>query len=638
MFLTFNVDYGYIKGSYSSTFPTVTYTDKSRLFSIPVSPILKDVEVFESKKFSNLDELYNYLFSIFGNDILAIYNPPYYGTNAYERNFSTLEKFFPSPFIIAPNLEKVIDDAYNNKLKNTVITPVYNFNSLSRIAWPNSNGGGNIFTLDGKYLGSDPFSSHFFITGYHNKISLKFIALDSYDGSILSENCYCVTIICFNESGTYPELSITKLNNSSKIEAFKILYQDKSADDINDTTKPENPLEPINPSAPGGGGGSFNGDSDIIPDSSLPTISAANTGFTRIYNPSLTQVQELARYLWTDESVISTIWNHIKQFFENPMDAIIGFNLVPVPVPNGGTQNFALMYIDTGVPMTVAANQFIDVSCGTLSINRYYGSALDQSPYTKIHCYLPFIGTVQLNTDEVMGTTLEVKYRVDIVSGSCVAKILVNGSIRYQFSGHCAITIPLSSADFSSYASAAISVAKLVGQAVAGSSGSIVPPSDIDANQQTNQIVTQTTTETQYSRDRYFGNLTPSSVRSTVQTYEAPQDISSTQASFEGITARNISNTVGAVMGAKTQIERSGSFSGNSGYLGVRRPFVVIERPNMCLPANYQSLNGYPAMITMNFGECQGYTRVQQVQLTGITATNPEQSEILQLLKSGVIF
>lgn len=403
---------------------------------------------------------------------------------------------------------------------------------------------------------------------------------------------------------------------------------------------PTNPYDPGGESDTGGGNpGDFNGDSDKVPVPPLPTLSAANTGFTRIYNPSLSQVQALARYLWTDETVIDTIWNHIKQFFENPMEAIIGFNLVPVPVPNGGTQNFALMYIDTGVAMTVAAAQFVDQDCGTAVVNRYYGSALDQSPNTRVSCFLPFIGIVRLNTDEVMGKTLQIKYRVDIVSGSCVAMIIVDGSVLYQYSGHCAINIPISSADFSSYVSAAISVAKLaIGAAVGGGIGALTAGSSINPNQQTNNVTTISTNETETARNPVTGRQITLGTKSTIQTIESPKNSSSTKASFDGLSPANISNTVGQVMSSKPIIEHSGSFSGNSGYLGVRRPYLIIERPNMCLPANYGNYNGYPCMITLKLGSLSGYTQVQQIQLKDMSATNPEQAEILTLLKSGVIF
>lgn len=410
---------------------------------------------------------------------------------------------------------------------------------------------------------------------------------------------------------------------------WSAIFTDADPDFSGNIPTPD-PMEPIGPSGPGGGNGNFDNDSDIIGDSSLPTISAADTGFTRIYSPTLAQVQDLAQYLWTDETVVETIWNKIKQLLENPMDAIISFSLVPVPVQISGTKNFALAYIDTGVAMNTVANQFVDVDCGTFELKEYYGSALDYSPNTKVSCFLPFIGVVTLNTDEVMNTTLTVKYRVDIVSGSCVAKIFVNESCLYQFSGHCSIPIPISAADFSSYLSAAIGVAKLaIGAAVGGGAGAAAAgASEVDVEQATRGVEISEGMSREQEMAAY---------QSAFDTYRENNQSAVTTASFRGISAQNVTNVVGTVMGSKLHVEHSGSFSGNTGYLGIRRPYLIIQRPRMCMPNEYRSFNGYPSMITLNIGDCKGYTKVQQVQLKNIPATNPEQSEIMQLLKGGII-
>lgn len=419
----------------------------------------------------------------------------------------------------------------------------------------------------------------------------------------------------------YAEISVSLMNS---------LFSTASEPDFG---IPDNPYEPGGDSSEGGGGGTFDGESDLIPDSPLPIISSADTGFTRIYSPTLSQVQNLARYLWTDESIVETLWNVIKRYFEDPMQAFISFSLVPVPVPISGTEEFKVLFIPTGVNLNTVANQFVDVDCGTFELKEYYGSALDYSPNTKVSCYLPYIGTVSLNTDDVMGRTLQVKYRVDICSGSCVAKILVDGNAIYQFPGCCSIPIPFSSSDFSSYGSAIISAVK-TGVAVA-TAGAGMPALGaglvgMDASQQTGKISTRTTTNTERN---------PATGRQiTTGTQKVVTETSGTEASLSGIAQTGISNTANAVTASKTIVERSGSFSGNSGFLGVRRPYLIIERPRMCMPANYQTLNGFPSMITMELSSCTGFTRVQQVQLTGIPATNPEQAEILQLLKGGVIF
>lgn len=615
--------------------------DKNRFFVIPFSNVNDNVNAF----YKDFSTAYAILENRLGQDINVLYRTPAYTVGKPINSYNNLLKWFPSIPLGFPNsFKEYLEGGYTFYIYIKTLNKVIGCNNYDTSSPQGTCEIGNV---------ANDFSVTWITDSkYNNRLFAYALNMRSSSTSTFT----LTTILGYNDDTNLQDVNIwTHGYVSVQSDGGGTLYLYKAVGDsaiqrtlsaLFDTghekpdfkiIPPDNPYGPGGDSSEGGGGGSFDDDSDIIGIPSLPTLSSANTGFTRIYNPSLSQVQDLARYLWTDDSVIETIWNHIKQFFENPMDAIIGFNLVPVVVPNGGTENFKLMYIDTGVSMTVAANQFVDVDCGTLEIKQYYGSALDYSPYTKISCFLPFIGNVSLNVDEVMGRTLQVKYRVDICSGSCVAYILVDGNAIYQYSGHCAIPIPLASADFSSYVNAAISVAKLAGAALTAGAAALAGQTAENAAQQTNQIVS-TTQQVTTARNPATGRQITTGTVTTTTTRDLPsKEQSSTEASFAGITAQNVSNTVGAIMSSKPHIEHSGSFSGNSGYLGVRRPFIIIERPNMCMPANYQALNGFPCMITLELGSCKGFTRVQQVQLTGLHATNPEQAEILQLLKSGVI-
>lgn len=616
---------------------TIQFTETNKVF-----PIYQNVKQRFYNNYNNDSDAFSALEGEIGEEAYSLYGIPV--VPVVSTNLDKLSHYVPSVSLMYPSsIELSLDIPYNEYysfiyiygLKKAILTTSPSSGTIANSELYDTSDG--VLKKIGDYR--HPLNDLNFIESYGQYISghaIGFVGDFSTESFDIDANYQRISYIY--DGGNRPYYyGINILINASDggTKAFiKALFSNYSPPDWLD---PKNPYDPGGSSGEGGGGGSFDDYSDIIGIPTLPTLSSANTGFTRIYNPTLSQVQDLARYLWTDDSVIETIWNHIKQFFENPMDAIIGFNLVPVVVPNGGTESFKLMYIDTGVSMTVAANQFVDVDCGTLEIKPYYGSALDYSPYTKISCFLPFIGNVSLNVDEVMGRNLQVKYRVDICSGSCVAYILVDGNAIYQYSGHCAIPIPLASADFSSYVNAAISVAKLAGAALTAGAGALAGQTAENAAQQTNQIVS-TTQQVTTARNPATGRQITTGTITTTTTRDLPnKEQSSTEASFAGITAQNVSNTVGAIMSSKPHIEHSGSFSGNSGYLGVRRPFIIIERPNMCMPANYQALNGFPCMITLELGSCKGFTRVQQVQLTGLHATNPEQAEILQLLKSGVI-
>lgn len=448
---------------------------------------------------------------------------------------------------------------------------------------------------------------------------------------------YSIVLIKDSTSST---ISRTSQYNTSAVTTIYNSIPLYDADDPSDPYDPSGPSEPDYPDD-----GTFDNTSDPYTLSSLPSISIADTGFTRIYTPSLEQVRQLARYMWTDGSIPTTFINHIRQYFENPMDAFIGFNILPVTVPFSRTENFSIMLLNTGVYMNVANSQFVRVDCGTVHVDRQYGSAIDYSPYTKISAFLPYIGMVDLDTDEVMNKTLRLIYNIDIVTGSCVAHILVSGADLYQFNGNCAVNIPFSQADFSNYVSSLISIAKL-GVSVATESSYAAIPSITTRSyenatvnngdfQNENDITTTYFNDTGFNESqRHVQNIgtTESSNKSSGTTR------STTTQNYRGLTPGQISNTVGQIMSSKPNIVHSGTLNGNAGNLGNRRPMIIKRYPRLCNPSEYGQLNGRPSLMYLSLGSCTGYTQVQQCQLKNISATANELDEIYSLLKGGVVF
>ena len=400
----------------------------------------------------------------------------------------------------------------------------------------------------------------------------------------------------------------------------------------------EDPYEGGGTSKPGRGNGTFDNTSDQIDDSTTPIFSFAGSGFCRIYNPNLSQLQNLANYLWTDTNFLQTIVNHAKQLLEDPIEAIISLAMLPVAVPQGTSENVKVLFINTGVSMPPATTQYVEVDCGTYNLEEYYGSALDYNPYTQVDLFLPFIGQVSLNTDEVMGHTIGVKYRVDIVSGLCVAKVFVDNDCMYQFSGNCAIFMPLNSADFSSYLSAAMTAATALvsagagvaaGSAAAGAEAVAEPAVQTGGNL---LGVGESLVTPQMAAEYQANNFILGRVSGGHSWGETPP------ASLGEMERKFISNTALAVLGAKISFEHASHLAGNSGILGVRRPYLIINRPDMCNPEKYGKYNGRPCMMYLYLGNLTGYTEIQEIQLTGFSATNPELAEISKMLKGGVIF
>ncbi len=337
-----------------------------------------------------------------------------------------------------------------------------------------------------------------------------------------------------------------------------------------------------------GGEGTHEEESDPIPIPPEPTLSAANTNFIRLYNPTLSELQSLANYMWSDLFDLNTF----KKIFSDPISCILGLSIVPVAVRNGGTSSVVLGNIDTEVLMNRALSQYETVDCGSLTISEYWGAYLDYSPYTKFELYLPYIGTRPISADDIMGKIISVIYRVDILSGSCVAYVKCDDSVLYSFIGQCSSSIPITGNDWTNVINGALNIAGAVGTLVAAG-----------------------------------GFSAPAQIAGTAAgtAYQA-KHLMSTGASL----AQNITSM-------KPQIEKSGSLSGTGGLLGVQKPYLIITRPKQALPARQNHYMGYPSFITVRLGDVSGYTEIDSIHLENIPATSDELDEIERLLKGGVI-
>lgn len=337
-------------------------------------------------------------------------------------------------------------------------------------------------------------------------------------------------------------------------------------------TNPD-PYEPGNESETGGGTGDFDDTSDDIDIPPLPTIGATNTGFITLFNPTLSQLQALANYMWANPLFDITQW---RKIFADPMQAILGLSIVPVAVPDGGLLAVTVGNISTGVSMTKAASQYVEVDCGTLNVNEYWGAYLDYDPFTKAEIYLPYCGIHPLAVDDIMGKAVHVVYHVDILSGACCAYVKCGGSVLYSFVGQCASSIPITGDNYTNVINGVMSIAGSVGSMIA--TGGMSAPMAL-------------------------GNIASTAVNSM-----------------------------------KPSIERSGAMGGTGGLMAIQKPYIVLTRPRQALPAEQNKYMGYPSFITVNLGELEGYTEVESIHLENIPATGAELSELETILKTGVIF
>lgn len=319
--------------------------------------------------------------------------------------------------------------------------------------------------------------------------------------------------------------------------------------------------------------------SGVTPPEVLPEADVKS--MWHVYNPSSSELSALGSWLWS-----SSIIDQITRMFNNPMESIIGVHAVYGEPSVSAAAPIVVGNLTSTVSARVVSAQYTSVDCGSVWLTEYFGSAFDYDPYTKVSLFLPFIGIVRLNTADVMRSELHIRYNIDVYTGACIAMVEVKrdgvGGVLYQFSGSCAVCYPASGAAYNNIFSGMLSLSLGIAAVASTASG-------------------------------------------------AGAALSARAAS--GIAA-------GAIMGASkmgvADISRSGSFSGNAGAMGIKKPYLIITRPQTNMAINFEKYDGRGSNYTSRVADCRGYIKCKEVHLSVPGAYKEELDEIERLLKEGV--
>ena len=311
----------------------------------------------------------------------------------------------------------------------------------------------------------------------------------------------------------------------------------------------------------------------------VPPISSEADGLLHVYNPTSAQINEFGRWLWTTFS--GDLIDTIAKLFNNPMDAVIGLHELYCTPSTGSTTTIKAGFLDSGVTSRLVDSRYTEINCGAITVPEYWGNYLDYSPYTKVYCYLPFIGIVELNTDDIVGHGVQITYKIDSYNGSCVAMITTakkqdEESVVYQFSGNCSVEVPITSGMKSALQSALIGAATCaIGAGAVGVAGSALATAAVAGGMK------------------------------------------------RGLNSKNT-------------VAHSGTFGSSYGAMGIKKPYIIVKRPVQKVVHGYNKNYGYPAHSMVTIGNCSGYLRCRDFEVISSTATEEEKKRIEVLLKEGV--
>lgn len=95
---------------------------------------------------------------------------------------------------------------------------------------------------------------------------------------------------------------------------------------------------------------------------------------------------------------------------------------------------------------------------------------------------------------------------------------------------------------------------------------------------------------------------------------------------------------VSSLSRARTEVQMSGSLSGNAGAMGIKKPYIIISRPQPAMATNFEEYVGIPSNYTTTIGSCTGFTQVTACHIDDVkTATDEEKDMIQRELLNGII-
>lgn len=347
--------------------------------------------------------------------------------------------------------------------------------------------------------------------------------------------------------------------------------------------------------------GSFDDSSDPILIPTVPLVGVTNIGMVNVYRVPDGGLRRFGLELFPEFSftppagtgdALTDLYEVIKDFVSVTADMlsntqantlinyVIDCHVIPV-TPIYTTAEF--VKVGGREMSTIAANpvtqDYVDFSCGELNIREYYANFADYLTNAKL--YLPFVGFVPVRAEWFQNSHLKVDYRFNVIDGSFVAFVRGYGE-------------------------------------------------KVNNNNDSATVLAQ-----------YTGNAC---VHIPITGANYAQMVSGIIGAAGGIAAGAATgNFIGAagsalsLIGLHGDIAQSNAYSSSPAFMGVRVPFLLIERPVSNFSENYPHEHGIPSNVATAIGSCTGFVTAKDIHLDGIPCTDEERRLIEAAFNTGVI-
>lgn len=343
-----------------------------------------------------------------------------------------------------------------------------------------------------------------------------------------------------------------------------------------------------------GGGTHAIWQSDTVGVPDLPTLSGCDLGFVNMYMPMAGDLQDLGEEIFpsfdwqapSGNDVVDALLNiagllpNVIDMYANKalIDYVQDVHLIPVAPVTGGNEYVKLGYRTMNTNCAKITSDYVEVDCKTVNIRECFGQFLDYQPFTRARLYLPFVGFVPIEPEYWQNGELGVIYHFNVRDGSFIVYVTSTPS-RVDGMVEC-----------------------VIGQ-YSGNACIHIPLTGLNYSSMVSGI------------------------------------IGGAAASMVGAAAGNPAAAAMAALNtasAAPQVQYSNGYNGSAAFMGVRVPYLIIERTVEHFPELYAHDVGIPSRVTKKLGNVSGFTVVKDVDLSGFQATEEEKAEIRKLLASGI--
>ena len=332
-----------------------------------------------------------------------------------------------------------------------------------------------------------------------------------------------------------------------------------------------------------GGDGEYVIKGNPVGPDSLPDKGPSDTGLVHLYLPTESQMNAISDYMWSDDFI-----DNLKKLVNDPMDAVI--SLVYLPVNLSSVRNNTAEFCKIGnvtldqCPVFPATSDYIRVNFGTFRPTKVWGAVLDFEPYCSVNAHLPFIGYVPLKMSDILPVAqssgeVELIYDINLFTGDVVAKLYGKGVWGYKtligtYTGNCAFQIPFTGTNYGNY----------------------------------------------------YKNILSGAANIISSMFTG------------GISGGSLVNSALDMATTNVPVQRSGAMTGGAAPLSALTAFLYVEYPVQSLAQDYNKIAGFASNYTAELGTLDGFSQIEELELSGFSGTDTEAEELKALLKDGVYF